>query len=78
MMPYPTGGIQLHAVDENFQLKKKQQYCIGEMLDWDAPTGGYLLQACFSMGISCTSLEQHSLNLMDYSLILYFDCKMTF
>jgi predicted flavoprotein YhiN len=45
-----TGGIQLHAVDENFQLKnKKQQYCIGEMLDWDAPTGGYLLQACFSM-----------------------------
>jgi hypothetical protein len=25
-------------------------YCIGEMLDWDAPTGGYLLQACFSMG----------------------------
>ncbi|MFV8356867.1 NAD(P)/FAD-dependent oxidoreductase [Flavobacterium sp. XS1P32] len=47
-----TGGIQLHAVDENFQLKnKKQQYCIGEMLDWDAPTGGYLLQACFSMGM---------------------------
>jgi predicted flavoprotein YhiN len=32
-----TGGIQLHAVDENFQLKKKKQYCIGEMLDWDAP-----------------------------------------
>ena len=47
-----TGGIQLHAVDENFQLKnKKSNYCIGEMLDWDAPTGGYLLQACFSMGM---------------------------
>jgi predicted flavoprotein YhiN len=47
-----TGGIQLHAVDENFQLKnKKNNYCIGEMLDWDAPTGGYLLQACFSMGM---------------------------
>ena len=47
-----TGGLQLLAVDENFQLKnKKQQYCIGEMLDWDAPTGGYLLQACFSMGM---------------------------
>ena len=46
------GGLQLEAVDENFQLKnKKQQYCIGEMLDWDAPTGGYLLQACFSMGM---------------------------
>ena len=28
----------------------KNHYVIGEMLDWDAPTGGYLLQACFSMG----------------------------
>ena len=47
-----TGGIQLNAVDENFELKdKKSNYCIGEMLDWDAPTGGYLLQACFSMGM---------------------------
>jgi uncharacterized flavoprotein (TIGR03862 family) len=47
-----TGGIELDAVDKNFQLKKmKNQYCIGEMLDWDAPTGGYLLQACFSMGM---------------------------
>ena len=47
-----TGGIQLNAVDENFQLKNKNRnYCIGEMLDWDAPTGGYLLQACFSMGM---------------------------
>jgi uncharacterized flavoprotein (TIGR03862 family) len=47
-----TGGVQLNAVDKNFQLKAiKNQYCIGEMLDWDAPTGGYLLQACFSMGV---------------------------
>jgi uncharacterized flavoprotein (TIGR03862 family) len=47
-----TGGIQLNAVDQNFQLKNMQNhYCIGEMLDWDAPTGGYLLQACFSMGM---------------------------
>jgi uncharacterized flavoprotein (TIGR03862 family) len=47
-----VGGIQLNAVDKNFQLKKlKNQYCIGEMLNWDAPTGGYLLQACFSMGV---------------------------
>ncbi len=47
-----SGGIQLNNVDTNFQLKKmKNQYCIGEMLDWDAPTGGYLLQACFSMGM---------------------------
>jgi uncharacterized flavoprotein (TIGR03862 family) len=47
-----AGGVQLDAVDKNFQLTKvKQHYCIGEMLDWDAPTGGYLLQACFSMGM---------------------------
>ncbi|CAN1554971.1 COG2081 Predicted flavoproteins [Flavobacteriaceae bacterium] len=47
-----VGGIPLNAVDTNFELKKlKNQYCIGEMLDWDAPTGGYLLQACFSMGV---------------------------
>ena len=45
------GGVSLTDVDENFQLKNmKNNYCIGEMLDWDAPTGGYLLQACFSMG----------------------------
>ena len=46
-----TGGISLNEVTENFEFKKiKNSYCIGEMLDWNAPTGGYLLQACFSMG----------------------------
>lgn len=46
-----VGGIALQETDENFQLKKLPgHYVIGEMLDWDAPTGGYLLQACFSMG----------------------------
>lgn len=46
-----VGGIALHETDENFQLRKLPgHYAIGEMLDWDAPTGGYLLQACFSMG----------------------------
>jgi uncharacterized flavoprotein (TIGR03862 family) len=46
-----VGGISLLETDEYFQLKKlPNQYAIGEMLDWDAPTGGYLLQACFSMG----------------------------
>ncbi len=46
-----VGGIDLNEVDENFELKKlPNHYCIGEMLNWDAPTGGYLLQGCFSMG----------------------------
>ncbi len=46
-----TGGISLEEIDTNFQLKKwPGHYVIGEMLDWDAPTGGYLLQGSFSMG----------------------------
>ena len=47
-----VGGVALSAVDEHFELKTRaNHYCIGEMLDWDAPTGGYLLQACVSMGV---------------------------
>ena len=47
-----VGGIDLKAVSENFELKKmSNQFCIGEMLDWDAPTGGYLLQASASTGV---------------------------
>jgi len=46
-----VGGIRLDALDENLKLKAlPYHYAIGEMLDWDAPTGGYLLQASFSMG----------------------------
>jgi uncharacterized flavoprotein (TIGR03862 family) len=45
------GGIPLSEVNQQLEFKKlPNHYCIGEMLDWDAPTGGYLLQACFSMG----------------------------
>ena len=52
-----VGGIDLNEVDENFELKKiPNNYTIGEMLDYDAPTGGYLLQSCFSMG---TFLANH-------------------
>ncbi|MEY2830216.1 MAG: hypothetical protein RIQ33_2074, partial [Bacteroidota bacterium] len=46
-----VGGIALTEINENFKLKKCENiFCIGEMLNWDAPTGGYLLQANFSMG----------------------------
>jgi len=48
-----VGGVSLNAVNEDFELKTiKNYFCIGEMLNWDAPTGGYLLQGCFSMGVS--------------------------
>ena len=47
-----SGGVDLNSVDANFQIKiLKNQFCIGEMLDWDAPTGGYLIQACASSGV---------------------------
>lgn len=47
-----SGGIAVKALKPSFELKKMQNtYCIGEMIDWFAPTGGFLLQACFSMGV---------------------------
>lgn len=46
-----VGGLSMNEVDASFQLiNSEKHYCIGEMLDWDAPTGGYLLQACFASG----------------------------
>ena len=46
-----AGGVTWDSVDENFQLVAVPNvYAVGEMLDWEAPTGGYLLQACFSTG----------------------------
>lgn len=46
-----VGGVCLNEINLDFELKSlPNHYCIGEMLNWDAPTGGYLLQACFSMG----------------------------
>lgn len=46
-----VGGIEMREVKDTFELKKiPGYYCIGEMLDWDAPTGGYLIQACVSSG----------------------------
>lgn len=44
-----AGGIALDEVDDTLMLKKLPGvFAAGEMLDWEAPTGGYLLQACFS------------------------------
>ncbi|WP_346431323.1 TIGR03862 family flavoprotein [Methylopila sp. M107] len=46
-----AGGVRLNEVDETFMLKRRPGiYVIGEMLDWEAPTGGYLLHACLAMG----------------------------
>lgn len=46
-----AGGVALDEIDDRFMLVKRPGvFVAGEMLDWDAPTGGYLLQACFSTG----------------------------
>ncbi len=46
-----AGGVAFDDVDEHFMLRRMPGVFIaGEMLDWEAPTGGYLLQACFATG----------------------------
>jgi len=46
-----AGGIAFTEMDEQLMLKKLPGvFCAGEMLDWEAPTGGYLLTACFASG----------------------------
>ena len=46
-----AGGIRTSELDEHLMLKRSPGVFIaGEMIDWEAPTGGYLLQACFSTG----------------------------
>jgi uncharacterized flavoprotein (TIGR03862 family) len=46
-----AGGVRFEDLDEHLMLKTLPGvYCAGEMLDWEAPTGGYLLTACFSSG----------------------------
>ncbi|MCI3947196.1 NAD(FAD)-utilizing dehydrogenase [Pseudomonas syringae] len=46
-----AGGVTFEAMDERLMLKQLPGvFCAGEMLDWEAPTGGYLLTACFASG----------------------------
>lgn len=46
-----AGGIPFSALDENLMLHRMPGvFCAGEMLDWEAPTGGYLLTACLATG----------------------------
>lgn len=46
-----AGGVDFAALDERLMLRALPGvFCAGEMLDWDAPTGGYLLTACFASG----------------------------
>lgn len=46
-----AGGVPFEALDERLMIKQLPGvFCAGEMLDWEAPTGGYLLTGCFASG----------------------------
>ena len=46
-----AGGVPFAEIDSHFMLTRMPGvFCAGEMLDWEAPTGGYLLQGCFATG----------------------------
>src|SRR5579863_4114690 len=46
-----AGGVAPESLDEHLMLRQLPGvFCAGEMLDWEAPTGGYLLTACFASG----------------------------
>jgi predicted flavoprotein YhiN len=48
-----AGGIVFDEIDDGFMLKRMPGvFVAGEMLDWEAPTGGYLLQASFATGVA--------------------------
>lgn len=51
-----AGGISASSLDDNLMLKALPGvFAAGEMLDWDAPTGGYLLQASFATGVAAAN-----------------------
>ncbi|WP_282183576.1 MULTISPECIES: TIGR03862 family flavoprotein [unclassified Azospirillum] len=48
-----AGGVRLSELDDRLMLTRRPGlFLAGEMLDWEAPTGGYLLQGCFAMGVA--------------------------
>jgi hypothetical protein len=51
-----AGGIRLEGIDDHFMLRARPGvFVAGEMLDWDAPTGGYLLQATFATAVAAAN-----------------------
>ena len=51
-----AGGVAFDSLDANWMLLDRPgTFVAGEMVDWEAPTGGYLLQACFSSGVAAAN-----------------------
>lgn len=58
-----AGGIPRHELNEGLMLKRLPGiFCAGEMLDWEAPTGGYLLTACLASGRVAGEAAAHYLS----------------
>lgn len=48
-----AGGLRLSAIDAHFMIKDRPgRFAAGEMLDWEAPTGGYLITGCLATGLA--------------------------
>ena len=48
-----AGGVKFESLDEHLMLQSRPGvFCAGEMLDWEAPTGGYLITACMASGVA--------------------------
>ncbi len=61
-----AGGVAFEALDENLMIRALPGvFCAGEMLDWEAPTGGYLLTACFASGRAAGLGAAHWLRMKD-------------
>jgi uncharacterized flavoprotein (TIGR03862 family) len=64
-----AGGVPFSEVDEHLMLRRMSGiFVAGEMLDWEAPTGGYLLQATFATGIAAAKGVLASLQIPDAAL----------
>ena len=51
-----AGGVRFESLDDGLMLRALPGvFCAGEMLDWEAPTGGYLLTACFASGVAAAN-----------------------
>lgn len=65
-----AGGVRWAELDENLMVKNfPGLYVAGEMIDWEAPTGGYLLQACFACGTRAGRAAVARLMILDQSRI---------
>ncbi len=65
-----AGGVRFDALTQDLMLKDKPGiFCAGEMIDWEAPTGGYLITACLATGkvagSAAASFAQHQSGSLD-------------